>query len=138
MTQTEEFMARRSKADGPGLFGDDPAGLNAYGKPVEATIEARASGEPGPPRKVAELRPVVAAIAAEVIAEARASFGVSGDAIDRVERLERAVRRAIQLIQPTAGSFVGTDPMRALAVLRECLLPEPDTKEEFACSQSQS
>lgn len=39
-------------------------------------------------------------------------------------RLKTAVRRAIELIQPTAGNFVGTDPMRALAVLRGCLIPE--------------
>jgi hypothetical protein len=52
------------------------------------------------------------------------------DAISRADRLERAVRRAIELIQPdrsagpNTGSFVNTDPMRALAVLRGCLIPE--------------
>jgi len=80
-------------------------------KQVESMVERQLEDV-----KREKARRLVAAIASEVMAPERR----------QLERLDTAVRRAIGLIQPTAGNFVGTDPMRALAVLRECLIPETE------------
>lgn len=115
---SEEVMTRKKKDGGAFLLADmaEAGGEGPYGRrfgvDANGMVPAVATGEPVPERE--RLRSVVAGLAEEVIAPKRREL----------ERYETAIRRAIELIQPDRGNFVGTDPMRALAVLRECLLPE--------------
>jgi hypothetical protein len=107
-------MARRRNRDEPLLFADadEPVAIGAYNQRIEPTAEAL----PFRPIDRASLRPVVAELAAEVIAPERR----------RVERAIRAVERAIECLGPK-GEGVPEDRVKlALAILRECLIPDPE------------
>lgn len=99
-------VARKRQEDGQlGLFGAEPgpAGVGAYGRPADI---------PAVPGCIPKSAP-------DIPPGDPVPFGRSGAAIDRAERLERAIREALPWLDEDAG--ICYRPLTAANILREAL-----------------